>query len=494
MSEMSKSGGAEAFGIEAGPFEGTYESLRQYECPQWFRDAKLGFWAHWGPQCVPMYGDWYARNIYIEGSDQRKYHWRHYGHPSQVGYKDIIPLWRAENFDPEGLMDLYAAAGAKYFTAQANHHDNFDNWDSKHHAWNSVKKGPKKDICRLWADAARGRGLKFGLTEHLGATFKWWHVNKDADKVGPYAGVPYDGNDEAYEDLYLPNHGETRQNWYTRDPWWHAQWFKRIKDAVDQLEPDLLYSDGDVPFEAVGLNMVAHLYNLSARVHGTNQAVYTQKNTDPTVFPIGVLDIERGVEPNAKPYVWQCDTCVGGWFYDVRREYKTAKQVIEMLVDITAKNGNLLLNFPQRPDGALDEECLHILKVMADWNAVNGEGIYATRPWTTASEGPTGAEGGAFKEADVAWTAEDFRFTCKGDTVYAFQMAWPDDGKALVRALAPYRGTKVVSVQLLGHDGELTWTQGDRGVDISLPAARTSRYAHCFRIETSQRGLRPQPK
>ncbi len=485
MSDTNETGVAGGqFGIEAGPFEGTYESLLQYECPQWFRDAKLGFWAHWGPQCLPMYGDWYARNIYIEGSDQRRYHWRHYGHPSKVGYKDIIPQWRAENFDPEALMDLYAAAGAKYFTAQANHHDNFDNWDSKHHAWNSVAKGPRKDICRLWADAARGRGLKFGLTEHLGASFKWWHVNKGADATGPYAGVPYDGNDKEFEDLYLPNHGEVQQNWYTRNPWWHGQWFRRIKDAVDQLQPDLLYTDGDVPFESVGLNMVAHLYNLSTRVHGTNQAVYTQKNTDPTVFPIGVLDIERGVEPDAKPYVWQCDTCVGGWFYNVRSEYKTAKQVIEMLVDITSKNGNLLLNFPQRPDGTLDEECLHILKVMADWNAVNGEGIDATRPWTTPSEGDTGAEAGAFKEAEVQWTARDFRFTCKGNTLYAFQMKWPDDGKALIRALAPYRGTKVLAVQLLGHDGDLTWTQAERGLDISLPPARTSQYAHCFRIET----------
>ncbi len=473
------------FGIEPGPFEGTYASLQKYECPKWFRDAKLGFWSHWGPQCVPMYGDWYARAMYIEGSGQYLYHIRQYGHPSEFGFKDIIPLWKAEKFDPEGLMDMYVAAGAKYFTAQANHHDNFDNWDSKHHRWNSVAMGPKKDICGLWAKAARDRGLRFGLTEHLGATFKWSAVNKDCDKTGPMAGIPYDGNDPAYEDLYCPNQGEVREGWYTRNPYWHQQWFKRIKDAVDQFEPDLLYSDGDLPFEEVGLNMVAHLYNTSVRKHGSNEAVYNQKNTDQTVHAIGVLDIERGVEEAVVPYVWQTDTCVGGWFYDVKRVYKTPGQVIEMLVDIVSKNGNLLLSIPQRPDGTLDSECTYLLKVMAEWAAVNIEGIHDTRPWKVAGEGPAKPAGGKFKEADVEWTGEDFRFTVKGDTLYAFGMKWPEDGKALIRSLAPYRGVRVANVELLGHAGKLVWTQSDRGLDITLPPNKTSEYVHCFRIQTT---------
>ena len=150
----------------AAPFAATFDSLRQFECPDWFRDAKLGIWSHWGAQSVPMYGDWYARNMYIEGHDQYRHHLRTYGHPSKVGYKDIVARWKAENFDPEGLMDLYAAAGAKYFVGQATHHDNFFNYDSRLHRWNSVQMGPKKDITRLWRDAADARGLKFGLSEH----------------------------------------------------------------------------------------------------------------------------------------------------------------------------------------------------------------------------------------------------------------------------------------------------------------------------------------
>jgi len=471
------------FGIEAGPFEGTYESLRGFECPRWFRDAKLGIWAHWGPQSVPMYGDWYARNIYIEGSDQYRFHWRTYGHPSKVGFKDIVGRWKAERFDPEALMDLYVAAGAKYFVAQAAHHDNFDNWDSKHHRWNAAAMGPKKDIVGLWAAAARKRGLRFGVTEHLGATFKWFAVNKGCDQSGPYAGVPYDGSDPDYEDFYLPNRGEVREGWYTRSPWWHRRWFERVRDVIDQHQPDLLYSDGDVPFGDVGLNIVAHLYNTSVKAHGANEAVYNQKNADPTVHPIGVLDIERGVEPQAVPYVWQTDTCVGGWFYDRRRVYKTPRQVVEMLVDIVSKNGNLLLNLPQRPDGTLDDECVHIARRMAAWIAVNGEGIYGTRPWKTACEGPTAPEGGKFKESEIPWTAEDFRFTAKGDTVYAFLMKWPDVGRATIQSLASHKGPKVAAVCLLGRDEKLQFEQTDMGLTVRLPAEPTCDYAHCLRVD-----------
>ncbi len=187
--------------IEQGPFEPTWESLRQYRCPQWFREGKLGIWAHWGPQSVPMYGDWYARNMYLEGSDQYRYHVRKYGHPSHVGYKDVVPLWKAERFDPDALMSLYVDAGARYFVAQAAHHDNFHNWNSRFHDWNAVKVGPHKDIVGLWRDAARSRGLRFGLSEHIGATFSWFVPTKWSDATGRWAGIPYDGRDPRYEDL-----------------------------------------------------------------------------------------------------------------------------------------------------------------------------------------------------------------------------------------------------------------------------------------------------
>jgi alpha-L-fucosidase len=473
--------------IENGPFEPTWDSLRTYECPEWFRDAKLGIWAHWGPQSVPMYGDWYARNMYIEGHDQYRHHWRVYGHPSKCGYKDVVQLWKAEKFDADALMDLYVDAGARYFVAQAVHHDNFDNWDSAHNRWNAVKVGPKKNITALWQDAAKKRGLPFGLTEHLGATFAWFSFNKGSDKTGPYKGVPYDGSDPDYEDLYLPNKDEyklEKKPWYTENPWWHEQWFRRIKDLIDQHQPDLLYSDGGVPFDEVGLHIIAHLYNTSAKLHdGANRAVYNQKDRKPEVHAVGVLDIERGAQPDIYPHPWQTDTCVGGWFYSVRQKYKTPKHVVGMLVDIVSKNGNLLLNFTQKPDGTLDEECLHILKCMGQWIKINGEGIYETRPWRVAGEGPSSGESGSFKEAAVGWTSEDFRFTSKGDNVYAFQMKWPDDGKALIKSLALGSGPKVSAVSLLGFDGGVTFDQTEGGLDIRLQGKQVCAYAHCFRIQ-----------
>ncbi|MHC4480029.1 MAG: alpha-L-fucosidase [Planctomycetota bacterium] len=477
-------------------FEPTWESLRQYECPDWFRDAKFGIWAHWGPQSVPMYGDWYARNMYIEGHDQYRYHWRVYGHPSKFGYRDIVQLWKAEKFDPEALVDFYVNSGARYFVAQAAHHDNFDNWDSKHHRWNAVQMGPKKDIVGLWREAARSRGLPFGLTEHMGATFHWFHSSRGSDSTGPYAGVPYDGTDPAFEDLYPPSQvdlfehteeGPVLNHWYTDDPRWHEIWFSRIKDVIDQHQPDLLYSDGGVPFGQVGLRIIAHLYNTSVGLNeGKNMAVYTQKDADPDVFPVGVLDIERGMQAEATDYVWQTDTCLGGWFYNVRQICKTPGHVIGMLVDIVSKNGNLLLNVPQRPDGTLDEECRWIVQSIGTWLKVNGEGIYGTRPWQVADEGPSSPESGKFKEEPVDWTAEDFRFTAKGEGLYAFQMAWPDDGRAVIRSLGTSAGLfagEIGKVELLGHDAPLEWTRSGDALAVTLPAERPCDHVHALKVQ-----------
>jgi alpha-L-fucosidase len=346
---------------------------------------------------------------------------------------------------------------------------------------------------RLWERAARRRGLRFGVTEHLGATFKWFGVNKGCDKAGPYAGVPYTGNDRGARDLYLPNRGEVLEGWYTDNPWWHRQWFRRMKDLVDQHKPDLFYSDGGVPFHRVrdgvrrpapGLHLIAHLYNTSAARHrGENQAVYNQKDTDPKVYRVGVLDIERGMQSDIARDPWQTDTCVGGWFYNVRQRYKTPAHVIHMLVNIVAKNGNLLLNLTQRPDGTLDDECVHICRSMARWIRVNGEGIYGTRPWRVAGEGPASGQGGAFKEAELEWTSRDFRFTAKGDSVYAFQMEWPADRKARIRSLGAACRRKVKSVKLLGAGPRPAFKQTARGLDIRLPAKQVCNVAHCFRVE-----------
>lgn len=479
--------------IKKGPFEPTFESLRTYECPEWFRDAKLGIWSHWGAQSVPMYGDWYARNMYYEGSEQYLYHIRHYGHPSKFGYKDLVQLWKAEKFDPDSLMDLYVDAGAKYFVAQAMHHDHFFNYDSKIHRWNSVNMGPKKDIIGLWKSAAEKKGLPFGFSEHLGATFSWWKWNKGSDKEGAYKGVPYDGNDPAYEDLYLPNreHYDPNQKfwdlepWFSPNKWWHQRWFDIMRELIDLYEPDFLYTDGGLPFGEnmyeAGLNAVAHLYNTSAANHnGKNNAVYTQKDRQKEIYSVGVLDIERSQSPEIKPEPWQTDTCLGDWFYNVRSVYKKPGHVIEILVDIISKNGNLLLNVPQKPDGTIDDECTYTLEEMAKWIKVCKEGVFGTRPFRAAGEGYSKVHIEGFKEDAVDWTSSDFRFTTKGNTLYAFQMRWPEDNRAVIKSLTP--AEKVKNVRLLGV-GNVPFEQPYGTLVVKLPDKKPTEYVNCVAIE-----------
>ena len=446
----------------------------------------------------------------MEGNPQYMHHWRHYGHPSKHGWKDMVQLWKAERFDPDALMQLYVDAGAKYFVAQGVHHDNFDNWDSKHHRWNAVQMGPKKDIVGLWRDAARKRGLRFGVTEHLGASYTWYEQSKKADQNGPYSGVPYDANDPHFEDLYHDNRTEALlvngvHHWYTANPAFHEQWFKRIKDLVDQHQPDLLGSDGGLPFvqqeklgdqhpiqafgvdcPRAGLDLVAHLYNLSASAHGgRNEAVYTHKDSRPEIASIGVLEVERGQLNEPTPRAWQNATCVGGWFYDVRQVYKTPKSIVETLVDVVSKNGNLLLNVTQRPDGTFDDECLYILKALAAWMKVNGEGIHGTRPWSVDAEGPTRvfSKLWTFKEDAVAWTTADFRFTRKGKNVYVFQMAYPERRHAFIRSLGSSRSVDVKGVHVLGAALATPFRQYEDGLLVELPEVKVCDPLPCIKVE-----------
>ena len=457
-------------------FEATFESLKQYRCPDWFRNAKFGIWAHWGPQCVPMAGDWYARNMYMEGSDQYKHHLAHYGHPSKFGYKDIVPLFRAEKFDPEGLMKKYKAAGARYFFSMGVHHDNFDMWNSKHHRWNAARMGPKKDIVGLWAKAARANGLKFGVSEHLERTWSWFNVNKGADQEGPYKGVPYDGADPKYVDFYLPPHEDTSRAYPLNPPdAWKQEWRRRITDLVDSYQPDVLYTDGGVPFGEVGRGLIAHYYNQGLTWHqGRQEVVYTIKNNKDNVHGdydpnCCVYDVERGFADRILAEPWQTDTCIGGWFYKQGLKYKTAETVVHMLCDIVSKNGNLMLNFPQRPDGTLDAEAEQTLAGITKWMRVNSEAIYDTRPWTEWREGPTTAEGGMFGERSLKqYTAGDFRFTTKGEALYALCLGVPK-GKALIRSLGSNAAHKVQRVEALGY-GPAKFTRGAEGLAVEMPA------------------------
>jgi alpha-L-fucosidase len=480
--------------IQSGPFVGTRSSLEAYRPPDWFRDAKFGIWAHWGPQSAPEYGDWYARNMYIEGSRQYKYHVQNYGHPSKFGFKDVIQTWRGDKFDPDFLLGLYKKAGAKYFMTMGVHHDNFDLWNSKHTRWNSVKMGPKKDIVGLFRKAARRQKLKFAVSDHLWITYKWFSVSRGSDKEGPMAGVPYDGVDPKNADLY-----QDCPEVHTKLAWdetgiaekWKRHWFERIKDLVDQYEPDLVYADGHIPFGEWGLSLVAHFYNQSARRNkGDVQVVYTSKRLQDSEVGTCVLDVERGVVADIWPRPWQTDTCLGHWHYDKEAKYKTPKTVIDLLVDVVSRNGNLMLNFPLPNSGMLDGEELKILDEITRWMAVNSEAIHGTRPWKIYGTGesqqrPSQSAEAKFNERNRReLNSSDIRFTTKGQTLYVFLMGWPvrEAVVGLLGKNSPHTRGKIESVELLGLRGKLNWSQDEADLKVQLPAERPCDHAIALKI------------
>jgi alpha-L-fucosidase len=476
---------ASVINLTPGKYMGTQASLKAYTIPDWFADAKFGIWSHWGPQSAIGDGDWYARNMYIQGSAQNLYHVNRFGPPSKVGYKDCIPLFTADRWDPDHLMDLYVKAGAKYFFSMGVHHDNFDMWNSKYQPrWNAVASGPKKDIVGMWAAAARKRGLRFGVSEHLSNSFDWYAPTHLSDKTGPFAGVPYDGSDPRYADLYHSYNGMPADFATTAKAMgrvapdsWKLEYFHRIKDLVDGYQPDLLYTDGGMEFEQYGLSTVAELYNVGPiNQRGESEAVYTSKTKTDCDGGMCVLDHERGVAGEIWPVPWQTDTCIGQWHYKVGQVYKTPKKVIDLLVDIVSKNGNLLLNFPLPASGELDPEEMRVLEGITSWMSVNGEGIFYTRPWKINGEGPSMTvkvarqnfnEG---KQPDLG--AQDIRFTTRGKALFAFVQGWPA-GQLTIQSLAtnsPQQPDKVVDVRMLGGNESFHFTQDTSGLRVTLPS------------------------
>jgi alpha-L-fucosidase len=491
--------------IAPGPFTGSRQSLAAYRMPDWFADAKFGIWNHWGPQSAAEYGDWYARRMYVQGEPQYDHHIQHYGHPSKTGFVDVINSWHADKFDADRLMSLYKKAGAKYYVAMGCHHDNFDMWHSRYQPqWNAVNAGPRRDILGNFAMAARKQDLRFGVSEHLSNSFAWFGTAHGADKTGPLAGVPYDGTNSEFSGLYhdysqmppewvdkvvnAPAKGAIAMSREGPDSW-RINYFNRILDVVSQHQPDLLYTDGGIPFGDDGLAIVAHLYNTSAARHnGKIEAIFTSKSRPDAENGMCMLDVERGVVDNIWPRAWQTDTCIGNWHYDTRARYKTPKRVVDMLVDIVSRNGNLLLNFPLPNSGWPDDKELAILDAITAWMSVNSEGIYATRPWKIFGAGP-GADikpsaAAQFNEATRQdLTADDVRFTTKGDVLYAFVMGAPGK-QAVIPSLAtggPQAVGTIKNVELLGR-GKVPYKQDATALTIQLPDQLPSDHAIAFKI------------
>ncbi len=494
-----------------GPFQPNWDSLQNYKCPEWFRNAKFGIWAHWSAQCVPEQGDWYARGMYQEGSEQYEYHVKHYGHPSKFGFKDIDHIWKTDAWEPEKLISLYKAAGARYFFALANHHDNFDCWDSDYQPWNSTKIGPMKNIVGTWAKAARDAGLKFGVSVHASHAWNWFEVAQGADTKGPYKGIPYDGvMTEANGSglwwqglnpnvqLYAQNHKPGAFSWEFTDPHcvkpdqaYLTKFYNRVVDLIDKYHPDVLYFDDTVlpfyPVSDIGLKIAAYYYNQSVKRDGRVNVVLNGKGLNDQQRMSMVEDHERGRTQGIEALPWQTDTCIGNWHYQLslyeNHRYKTPFQVARMLLDIVSKNGNLMLNIPLKGDGSPDPDEFLFLQGFTDWMQVNSEAIHDTRPWGIYGEG-SGLPGN--DSGNDTLTHKDFRFTTKGNTLYAATFGWPADRKLLIRSLAsnaPGIVGNIRKVTLLGSPRKVDFRRTPEGLEITLPQNPPCDYAWVVKIE-----------
>lgn len=484
-----------------GAFKADWDSLAGYRTPAWFQDAKFGIFIHWGVYSVPAFGnEWYSRNMYVPGNKAFDHQVATYGPQSQFGYKDFIPMFKAEKFSAVDWVDLFAKTGARYVVPVAEHCDGFAMYDSRLTEWTAMKMGPKRDVLGELASATRAKGLHFGASSHRAEHWWWYGLGRTFDSdvkdpkyaglYGPAAKMALPGAiDETKEPD--PNHFE---QWLPPDKAFLNDWLARTSEIVDKYHPEFIYIDwwdGQPAFESYLKEFAAYYYNRSKAIG--EQPVLTYK-IEAMPANTATLDIERGKMDTMRLLPWQTDTSVSihSWGYVEHDEYRTAQSLVQQLVDTVSKNGNLLLNVGPKADGTIPDEAKTVLLQIGDWLRVNGEAIYDTRPFAVFGEGPTkGPKNSQAKNSDIqTYTAEDIRFTVPktgGGVVYATALGWPNTATLRVQLLGstlPYLARPVCSVSLLGTQGELKFSQRPEGLLISLPAVRPDEVAYVFKVQT----------
>ncbi|MCL5283684.1 MAG: alpha-L-fucosidase [Armatimonadetes bacterium] len=466
--------------VPNGPFDPTWDSLERYQVPEWYLDAKFGIFIHWGVYSVPAYGnEWYPRNMYRQGSDEFNHHIAKYGPQSKFGYKDFIPLFKAEHFNPADWTDLFYQAGARFVVPVAEHHDGFAMYDCDLSDWTSVKMGPERDIVGELAVAVRERGMTFGLSSHRAE--HWWFMSggKDFDS---------DVNDPQFASFYGPAAPDGTQP----DEAYLNDWLARICELADKYRPQIVWFDWWIEqpaFQPYLRKFAAYYYNRAAK-WGAGVAI----NYKNEAFPVksAVYDVERGQLGDIRPQFWQTDTSISNnsWCYVERQDYKSAESIVHSLIDIVSKNGCLLLNIGPQADGTIPEPERDTLLEIGRWLQVNGEAIYGSRPWKVYGEGPTAVTEGSFSETKhQTFTSQDIRFTIREGNLYAILLKRPADGMALIRSLGSHLrllNADVAEVKLLGSDIPLEWQRDEAGLRIQLPTSIPSRYASAVKITTKK--------
>jgi len=470
--------------VSSGPFRDSWDSLSGFKTPAWYQDGKFGIFIHWGVYSVPAFGnEWYPRNMYREGSPEFKHHVATYGPQSTFGYKDFIPKFTAEKFDPNQWARLFRNSGAKFVVPVAEHHDGFAMYDTRYSEWCAAKMGPKRDIIGELATAIRKEKLVFGLSSHRAE--HWWFF-------GPGMQFDSDVRDPRFLGLYGPAKDQKKAESQIEPPVeaYLNDWLLRTSELVDKYQPQLIWFDWWIAQPAFQPNLrkfTAYYYN---RGNAWNRGVaINYKKHGGESFPdsAGVLDIERGQLAAIRPFFWQNDTSISknSWGYVKQQNYKTADSIIDDLIDIVSKNGALLLNIGPRPDGTIPDEEQQILLEIGQWLSLSGEAIYGTRPWKVFGEGPTQVVEGSFADTKrKPFTGEDIRFTTKGGKLYAVVLADPGE-YVRIRSLGKSAKTFTrppTAIRLLGFSGKVTWTLDDESLMVKLPVQKPVKHAFALEI------------
>ena len=453
-------------------FQANWESLKKYTTPDWFRDAKFGIFIHWGVYSVPAFGsEWYPRQMYLKGSKEFQHHTATYGSQDTFGYKNFIPLFKAEKFNADQWISLFKKAGAKYVVPVAEHHDGFAMYKTALSKWNAAEMGPKRDIIGELSEAANKQGLIFGVSSHR--IEHWWFLNGGRT-------FNSDVNNPAFADFY----GPAREESETMSPEYMNDWLLRCTELVNKYHPQLFWFDWWIEqpaLDAYKKSFASFYYNKG--LEWNKGVVINYKNNS---FPegIAVLDLERGKLGSIRPLAWQTDDAIGNlsWGYTTDNNFKNLQYLVTNLIDIVSKNGNLLLNIGPRSDGTITEEESGLLLGMGKWLDVNGEAIYGTRPWKLYGEGPTESASGSFADQSKPFTAEDIRFTTKGEILYAIMLGPPKQNIKIKSLSLDSNNGKIGSIEMIGSNEKISWAQKKDALNISASPSYPSLNAVVYKI------------